>query len=528
MPQDLLAGKLVVPTRQTEVARYLRDYVIRNPGAAGAGVAAGTMPYIDANVYADVTGVHRSNAVTIANGTSRSGMKGTQLDAEAQRLGTFRLPPVGGAGFGIVTTSPSGAPIVAGDLLTGPNGTVYQAVLSTTVQSGAQIGIIGVSTGPSTNVPAGTVLSWVSPRTGMQPNVTVTTQADGSGFTGGNNVESDDQLRARLDYIAANPASAGNDAHYQSVIMQAPAVAVQQAFTVPAVFGGGTIAWTFTVRPSQPGASRIPNAQQLALVAAYVQGVMPADDSSFACTIVASQVAVGLQVIWSPSAAGWADASPFPTFQGADAGGNFNWQISSGTSPLTPTTFSIKSVEPSVTPTVPPVGSSFGLFDLASLTFRRKKILSQASDMAGGFVIVVDATQGLSDTSYVPVVGQRLSPWSDSLASLIPPVLPFFDTTGVGEQYAVFPDPGLRQRRNPTNPGLWPSGVTNRLLGGATVARPPQGPQQNQPAVPTLLNLPALSDVQLVEPVLPYPCPVGTPGVSFNLLTLGDLVAYPE
>jgi hypothetical protein len=536
MPLNGPAGKLVVSTRTQEVARYVRDYGIRNPGAR---TDAGSFPYIDAQVYADVTTLHRSNSVTTANGISRANMTGDQLDAEATRLGTFRLPPVGGGGFIVIGTSSAGATIVTGDLLSGPSNTRYQALQTGVFGNGALIALIGVSVGPSTNLDAGTVLRWTSPRLGLNPTATVAIQANGAGLTGGNNLETDDQLRARLDYIAANPSASGNDAHYQSVLMQTPGVAVQQAFTVPCYAGPGTIAWSITIRPPQPGASRIPNSAQLALAAAYLQGTssvpgaslgsMPVDDSAAGCTIVASPVTLGLQVVWAPTAAGWADASPFPTFQGADGGGNFNWEVSSGTSPITPTSFSIQSVETSVTPAVPPAGASIALFDLTELAFHRKVILSAVSDGSGGFTITVDQSSGLSDTSYVPVVGQKLSPWSDSLDGVVPAVTPYFDTLGPGEQFASFPDPGQRQRRSPASPQYWPSAITTKLLGGAVTPQPPQGPQQNQPAVLTLLSLPSLADVLIVEPSpLPSPAPVGTPGVSFQLQTLGDIVLYPE
>lgn len=533
MPLPGLAGKLVVPTRDAEVSRYLRDYAIRNPSAL---TSDGTPPYIDAQVYADVTTLHRSNAVTIANGASRANMTGQQLDDEAKRLGTFRLPPVGGAGFVVIATSASGATIVAGDTLSGPNGTRFRALQSGTFQNGALVAVIGVTVGPNTNLAAGTILRWNGNRLGLLPQAKVAIQANGDGLSGGNDLESDDQLRARLDYIAANPSASGNDAHYQSVIMQTPAVAVQQAFTVPCYAGPGTIAWTFTLRPSQPGASRIPNSAQIALAAAYLQGTsgtgtslgqMPVDDSAMGCPITASPVTLGIQLDWSPGASGWADASPFPSFQGVNNGTTaYNWQVTA-TSTITATSFSIQSVETSVTPAVPPAGASFGLFDLKNLVFVRKRILSAVTDGAGGFLITVDTASGLSDTSFVPTAGQQLSAWSDSLDSLVPAIVPYFDTLGPGEQFSAFPDPGLRQRRSPANPQYWPSGITTKLLGGSVVPQPPQGPQQNQPPVPTLISLPGVADIDIVEPVLPYAAPVGMPGVSFNLNTLGDIAVYP-
>jgi hypothetical protein len=293
------------------------------------------------------------------------------------------------------------------------------------------------------------------------------------------------------------------------------------------VKGPGTQAVGFTLRPSIPGANRIPNAAQLSLCAAYLQGLMPADDSIFMYTLVASPVTVVLKVLWSPGASGWADATTFPSYHPfvTTPGDRLVSASPNAAGTLSATAFRLSS--PSMTE-VPQVGQSIAFLDLPNLVFRRKRILSITTISPTIYDITVDTVSGLSDTGYAPVNGQPCCPWSDNLNSLMTPIVSYFDTLGPGEQFANFFDPGLRQRRSPPSPQFWPNQITNRILGGALVPQPPQGPQQNQPAVQTLLTTPTLQDVLLVEPSVPFGTPVGNPGVSSNLLTLGSLAVYPE
>ncbi len=525
MPLDPLPGKLVLPARNAERDRWLRDFSLRSPDS---DVSEGTLPWFEASAYADATAVHRANAVTIANGVSRATAVGQDLDDWAVRLGTQRLPAVGAGGFVVASVTGGGSvPIQTGQILTGPNSSRFQCTETALYSDGASVPVLGITTGPGTNLAAGTVLTWQSPPIGLGETATVLQQADGSGLSGGNGIESDDQLRARLDYIAANPPASGNDAQYQSIVGKTPGLAVQQPFTIPAVKGPGTKGVTFTLRPSQPGANRIPTSAQLSLCAAYLAGLMPADDSIFMCTLVASPLIVTLKVLWAQGASGWADATTFPLYHAYNStpGDRLVAASANASGTLSPTAFRLSSA--SMTE-VPQVGQNIAFLDLPNLTFRRKKIGAVTQINSTTYDITVDTSSGVSDTSYTPSNGQVCSPWSDSLNALLTPVLAYFDTLGPGEQFASFFDPGLRQKRSPASPAYWPNIVTNRLLGGAAVPQPPQGPQQNQPPVATLFSTPALYDVELVEPAPPYSTPVGSPGVSSYLLTLGGLAVFPE
>jgi hypothetical protein len=280
---------------------------------------------------------------------------------------------------------------------------------------------------------------------------------------------------------------------------------------------------SLTLRPGQPGANRIPTAAHLALMLANLQGVFPADDGQYAIALVSSPVKIVLKVLWTPGAYGWADTNVFPLY--VSPGNNWNANNAGGSLTMTSTTFNLKGGDAEV----PQVGQSIALFDQANLVFRRKKILTAVVDgVHGGYTVTVDTAGGISDTSYTPFNGQLVSPWSDGLANLILPVVTYMDTLGPGEMFSSFFDPGLRQKRSPASPQLWPSQLTQKLIGGGVVPQPPQGPAQNLPPVQTLLTTPGVQDVQIVEPTTPYATPVGSPGISANLLTIGDFAVYSE
>lgn len=524
MPLDLLASKLVVPTRQQLHDKFLLWCLVRNPEC---DTRPGGLPDIDANVWSDVGSLLLSQAVTIAGGVSRATAKGSAVDLWAFLFGTQRGTPQGSGGAVAMVAASNGAQVVAGDILTHlPTQLKFRATVTGTYGNGQPVPIAGLSTGPQTNLPAGTILTWQINRPGnTNGTAAVIPQADGSGLSGGAGAEEDDDVLRRLQLLANNPPASGNDAAYQDAVSKINGVAVQQCFTICGVMGGGTIGVMFTLRPGTPGANRIPSPAQMASVLSVLAGGMPGDDGIYMCAIVAAPVTLVLKTIWQ-GASGWADSTTFPQYHSGPFP-NTNLVAASPNAAGVISAVQFRLSSPVMTE-VPQVGQSVGFLDLPNLLFRRKKILSVAAITSTQYDIVVDTGNGISDTTYTPFAGQACCPWSDSLQSLVTPVVRYFDVLGPGEQFASFFDPGRRQRRSPPSPQQWPNQITNRLLGGSVVPQPPQGPQQNQPPVPTLFTTTSLYDVELIEPAPPFVTPVGVPGVFSNLLTLGALVAFPE
>jgi uncharacterized phage protein gp47/JayE len=500
MPLDDLPGKLLVPTRDQERDRYRRDYELRKRTGGGAPVDTGpaTEVWIDASTMADHTAQIHANAVTIANGVTRATATGPALDAWAKRQGTKRDEAKGASGAVVIVASAGGTNVRKDDEIK-ISGLRYVATVGRLYFDGDQVPVAGVDTGPGTNQDAGAVGKWSAPRPGLFPTATVAAQTDGTGLSGGSDIESDDDLKARLDDLAANPPASGNDAEYQALAHKTLGLAVQQAFTYDAIKGPGTIGIVFTLRPSQPGGNRIPSGAQIAELAPAIVGSMPGNDGVLAGALAANPIDVALRVDWNRKVAGWTDASPWPTFQSPTM-----TQVKTGTTP-TAVAFRLTGCA-----TAPPVGATLAFFDKSGRAFRPKKLLTVTSLGSGDYDVICDTANGASDTVYVPYATQPVCPWSDSLSGLVRPVLAYFDLLGPGEQIAppLF-DPGIRQRRMPPSPAEWSSVITSRGLTGD---------------IPRAVA----ADVVVALPVIPYATPVGSPGVMAYLTTLQTLVAFPQ
>lgn len=512
---DYLPAKFLQPTSDLIAANWRRDTLIRNPAA---DVGPGSLAMLDSlNAGTMAMPIYAYAGSVAANATWLTAT-GDALRAIAQSMGTDLRPPVGAVGFVQLSASSGGGFLQTGDQLS-INGIIYAATVGGFYNDDALVAVYGVTTGPQTDQPAGTVLTWSTPRPGINPQATVFLQPDGTGLSGGANEETEGELKQRISQLKANPIGSGNDAMIQAIVLNTPGLAVQQCFTYPGIKGPGTTGVTFTLRPAQSGGNRIPNSAQLALALGYLMQQLPASDSIFMCALTSSALSLIFEVTWDVSAPGWEDPVPFPPYV---APGD-NWMVTNVVTP-TPTTFHIKSLTDT---TVPLAGQSIGFLNLAEQEFACKRILS-ATSVSGGYTIVVDTTNGSSDTVYTPLVGQVVSPWSDSLDSLIPPVLAYLDSVGPGEQIpsANIFDPGQRQRRSPPSPSQWSSVISNRMLGGPPNASQP--PDPNAAPTPTIFGTPNVDDAELLEPTPGTQTPVGSAGVSSYLYVLASIAAYPE
>jgi uncharacterized phage protein gp47/JayE len=498
---DTLPGEIVTTTRDAEIEKWKRSHRIRVPDA---DTGVGTQPDLDARIAADAVMPLYAAAKVIGDNAVLETATGDAVDHWAEREGVSpRREAVGASGHVSVSASSGGGTIVADDeLVHEDTGFRFRAILTQSYSDGESVAIVGVDTGPDTNLAEGTQLKWSSPRPGIGASAIVVEQSDGSGLSGGRNRESDDELKARIRQEKQTRAASGNDAEYQLLVESTPDVSVQKAFTYPAIDGPGTIAVCFTMRPSRAGGSRIPNSAQIALVESYVVGEMPASDGAYFCTLTEEDADVAYAITWDESASGWEDIVPWPPFY--EVGGTPGPVVVSAATSATSFTLSATDYTGIQQPKV---GQTIAFYDSDEAEFVRKRILSFTG--SGPWVITVDTTNNVSDTSYTPEVGQRACPWSDSLDSILPGVHDYFDTLGPGEQVASFYDEGRRQKRQPRPPRYWPAELTTRDL------------------IRALDDVNEIADVSVLEGDGTAPT-TGTAGVNSKILALRWLSAFPE
>lgn len=509
MALDVLPDEIIVKTRDEWLALYLRSHKLRAPLAS---IDQDSEPYVTGSALADQLNIQSENARQMGRTIPLASLNGKALDAELAALGLApRFPQTGSQGAVIPTTSLGGSNVPAGTECTDPNGQIF--VVTTTALyvnpngvPGVNIPIAAKSTGPTTNLAAGTKLTWSAPPGGLTPQAFVVRQSDGSGLSGGRLAETDDEVRNRISDAYANPAAAGNDAAYQQAIefSKGHGVAVQKAFTYPCVLGPGTTAFCFTLSPASPGSTRIPNPTQIQQVRDYVVGQFPNDDGLCDCILIAQNVDIVVSVTWAEGADDWVDAVPWPPYYGPAATPSA-FVVTAATSPTSFTVDCLGGVRSGAI--APQAGNTIGVYNQTAGTFEEKRILSVSG--SGPWPLTIDTTNGISDTTYTPAIGQRVCPWSDSLDTLVAPVLAYYGTIGPGEQFdnvGLF-DPGLRLRRSPRTPRFWPATITNRI---AT----------------DILNVDSVENAIITEG-LNTQTTVGTPGVSSYLIELGFISAFP-
>ena len=501
MADEELPGVIETLTRDEYRDLWLQDYKLFVPNA---DVGPGTQPYVDASLAADSTQILVNDAIVIGNGTNLDTSTGTWLLQTGESEGVFKLPAAGGSGYIVITTAAGGSMIFQGDQVREPlSGLRFQVLQTAVYGDGAFVPIAGIDTGEETNLAAGTTVEFTSPRPGCVPIATVFEQANGEGLTGGRGPETDDEYRDRVKLKRANPSASGNDAEYQQRIEAIPNVGVQKAFTYPAIFGPGTSAFVFTLRPSSPGDGRVPNGAQIALALATLQGVEPADDGFFTPALTETPLKVVYRVTWAAGAAGWADNPRWPPYSSATS------KVTVAAAPA-PTTTSCRLTKTGAAIANPQPGQTIAFLDRANKVFRRKRIETVTVVTPGLTWNLTFSTVNLaSDTTYAPFVGQMACPWSDSLDLLIEPTLIYVDGLGPGEMFVNFGDPGLRQRRSPPNPEKYPSTITNKII-------------------TPILALPSISNAVVLEPGVPTNTPIGVPSTLVYLFALTDLAVFRD
>lgn len=515
-PNALPEG-FILPDAESIERKGLRAFRLRHEQAAPGKpikLTPRSFPAIVVRVVRDMEMPLYANAATITREVLIRGTFGTRLEARSLEMGLEgHRPASSSSGFVSASIIFGGAQILVGTLLRHePTQTAYQVVRTKVYQPGELVPVSSVDTGPSTNRAIGDVLNFVNPPAGVAERTTVAGQNDGTGvlvgLTGGRNAETDAELQDRMIEAQSNPPAAGNSAEIIRVAQKTLGVPVEKAFVVPAFRGPGSNCIGFTVRPDGPTGSRIPTTVQRGQVEADVRAAFPTDNCYTVATLLGAPTELAFRVLWRKA---WLDNVPWPPW--IDGPSVFPVDHTATVTVLaTPTTSFLRAMTNASIPDPQP-DQTIGLFDLANLVWRRKRIKTVTP--VGGqppgttaWDLTFEMGSGASEL-YIPTNAQLISPWSDSLNLLPQNILAVMRRVGPGEQYTTFPDPGSRQKRFPDSGESWPS-----TLSGADF-------------VTMIKATGAVSDVLPLYPEMPFPTPVGIPGVLMWLLEMSDIGVYP-
>jgi hypothetical protein len=472
MAQEDLEKPFAVPTRDKVARDYRRDYALRVPEV---DVSDGSKVDAEARTFADNVMPIYSDAIKVADGINEDAATGTRLDRAGERIGVKRPKAHGAGGYVAVTAAPGGGAILTGDKLRNrQTRMLYEAAEDKlSIQNGEHIRVRGVDKGPASNVKAGTVLHWENPRAGIGQNATVVAQSDGSGLTGGANTAEDSQYLPIIKDRRQNPPSADNEAAVRDSVRRTPDAPIEAVFTYPTPFGPGTLGFTFTISPEAIGASRMPDAFLPAALAQVMSEFN--SDGYFAIDIAEDPKTVIYKVDWDLSVLGWTDAVAWPphyatTPPGGTPGGIIVNTVTSAQA------FTLRTNNNNYTDVVQPSGTqTLGFWDPDAViddgngnkrrgTFRKKICTITGT---GPWTVTANSLAG-DDRDFAPSVGQRVSPWSDSLVDLVSPTLKYFAGFGPGELFAALPADGRRHRRHPRPPKQWPNAISTDLIAPLT------------------------------------------------------------
>lgn len=184
----------------------------------------------------------------------------------------------------VTFTGSNGSIVPAGTIVQRQDGQQYATQADVTIASGTATATVLASTAGTTgNTAAGVKLILLSPIAGVQSQVTVAA----GGITGGDDVETDEKLLARLLQRIQNPPQGGAVADYVAWALEVPGVT--RVWVSPLEMGAGTVTVRFVRDNDTP---IIPDSGEVAGVQAYIDARRPVTAEVF----VAAPTAVPLNM----------------------------------------------------------------------------------------------------------------------------------------------------------------------------------------------------------------------------------------
>jgi hypothetical protein len=463
-----------------------RDLICRNVSNRNSDidVAEGSYIYVLASAFGESLAVQGLAARALARSIPLDELS----EEETQKQYGDRLPQILETNsFGVVEieTAGVGTTILVGDELT-DNDSKQRFVVTITdptlYTNGQRVPVRSVDPGSGTSVAIGKRLNWSTLRSGCYAMATVVDGGDGLGIAGGRAKESLDEWHSRIRDMKANPAINENEAAIIGLIEDSTGrtlsngqvtsghgVSVEKGFVYPAILGTGTCGVTFLVKTDYWFRSRIPSSGDITTVLTYAtNGVLPAglgaDFSLVPVVAIEQPVTEMLSISLDSTGPQWANFTPWPAYSSvAD-----RLIISSSASA---TSFVIRkaSFGSYAGLAQPAAGTVIGVLDASTGLMKRKTVLSVSG--TGPWTITVNPDSTLSDTSFVPVTGTTVSPWSDALQQVAEAAGKSIAKMGPGEITIYPPGDGRKMKRCPMpSSKLYPIEITDRIATDVTNA----------------------------------------------------------
>lgn len=275
------------PTLQTLIQRIQADINSRIDGS-DAFLTRSVLTVIAWVVAAVAHGLYGHQAYT-ARQINPDTADSENLERHAFWRGRGMTRNAATAATGNVTfTGSDGSVIPAGTTLQRSDGVEYSTDAEGVIASGSvDVAVTASSSGQGTNASAGQTLNMVSPIAGVQSSATVAS----GGLTGGTDIETDEQLLARLSQKVQEKPQGGADADYATWAKEVSGVT--RAWVMPKWNGAGTVGVYFT---RDDDASIIPDAGEVTTVQDYIDAVRPvtADVTVYAPTAVPIDMTIQL------------------------------------------------------------------------------------------------------------------------------------------------------------------------------------------------------------------------------------------
>lgn len=229
--------------------------------------------------------------------------------------GSGAVSATGSAGTIYVGSTTLGDP--AANVARDPSNKRYQVLVTTTADSNgdATLAMQAIDPGDSTNLLAGTVLTWVTPPLGTDSEASVQQT-----FSGGFNQETENEFAQRIVRRIRSKPGSGNAAQFRYWATEA-SNAIADAFVYPtALHAGSVIVAISQKRGSAVGPlARIASIGTLASTTAYLapptSTVVPHGVHVLVVPMVSEPANMALQLtMLRGSAAGWADPEPWPVY----------------------------------------------------------------------------------------------------------------------------------------------------------------------------------------------------------------------